>query len=77
MNNNQLTKKAFEQMYNDNSGVEYAVRLDMTDGDIGDIEFESCDKVQFPIDQIDWLISCLENLRKEINILSGDNHGKE
>lgn len=47
---------SFEQRYDDDSGVEFAVRL-LADGGI---QFEACDKVDFPPGQIKWLIACLQ-----------------
>jgi hypothetical protein len=48
----------FEQRYSDDSGVEFAVRLDS-----GTIEFEHINDVDFPLCELDWLIECLMNIR--------------
>jgi hypothetical protein len=48
------TKIAFEQQYSDDSGVEFAVRLDN-----GEIEFESLAIARFPAEELGWLIKCL------------------
>ena len=60
------TKIHFEKRYSDNSGIEFAVSLDSTqaayNGSKGLIEFEAIDKIQFPLEEIDWLISCLEKI---------------
>jgi hypothetical protein len=51
----QPTTLAFEQRYDDCSGVEFGVRL--TDDAV---QFESMgEKVDFPIGQLDWLRECL------------------
>lgn len=55
------TKIAFEQTYSDNSGVEFAVRLDNNE-----IEFESTvGKIVFPIEKIGWLIDAMNRIREE------------
>jgi hypothetical protein len=58
------TKMAFEDMYADGSGVEYAVRYDgYADEGGGTIELEAIDNVSFPLKRVDWLIECLERIR--------------
>ena len=63
-----MSKMAFEEMYSDDSGVEYAVRYDCygksTEGE-GVIQFECIEKIDFPISKINWLIDCLEVIRHE------------
>lgn len=53
-------KIAFEQYYHDNSGVMYAVRWDETKRNV---ELESFDKIDFPVEEIDWLILCLQKIK--------------
>jgi hypothetical protein len=55
------TKIAFEKRYSDYSGVEFAVRLDSTE-----IEFESINKINFPIEEIQWLVECLIQIQDMI-----------
>lgn len=56
----QATKMAFEKRYSDDSGVQIGVRLD------GDkIEFEAVDKISFPVEELDWLISALTRIKAE------------
>jgi hypothetical protein len=56
------TKIAYEQRYSDDSGVEYGVRFD-ANRITREIEIESIDTVEFPADQIDWLIDSLCSIR--------------
>lgn len=56
------TKIAFEQQYSDNSGVEFAVRLDNDE-----IEFESTvGKLNFPIEKLSWLIDAMNRIKEEV-----------
>lgn len=59
----------FEQMYSDDSGVEFAVGCDTRASDIGGgigwIEFARCGDVRFPLKKLDWLIDCLIKIRSE------------
>ena len=61
---------SFEQMYSDDSGVEFSVAYYASEtdykGGTGVIKFESCGDVRFPIKKIDWLIECLQKIRTEI-----------
>ena len=57
-----MTKMAWEKRYEDDSGVEHAVRFDANKCEI---EFEAIDKIQFPQSDIDWLIQCLQEIKKE------------
>jgi hypothetical protein len=52
------TSIGFEKRYSDDSGVEFAVRFAN-----GRIEFESLNAIEFPPQQLDWLIECLMNIR--------------
>ena len=66
-----MSKMAWETMYSDASGIEYAVRYDAnqnTNEGVGAIEFENCGKVQFPHSKIDWLIDCLQKIKDEQGI---------
>lgn len=56
----QATKIAFEKRYRDDSGVEFAVRMDGEE-----LELESIDKVSFPISELDWLIDALVRIKAE------------
>lgn len=66
-------KLAFEQLYSDGSGVQYAVRydatLDLHTTDV--IELESVATVRFPVDRLDWLIACLERIQCEVRCNKG------
>ena len=55
------TKLAFEKMYPDGSGVEFAVRYDATDVD--QIKIERVTTACFPIEQLDWLIDSLISIK--------------
>lgn len=56
------TSIAFERRYVDDSGVEFAVRLVNRE-----IELEAVNKINFPEEEIDWLINCLYRVKDEIN----------
>lgn len=57
---------AFEKRYSDGSGVRFAVRYDSTK-EMAEIEFDSVDAaVDFPVDQLDWLIRCLVRIKEEL-----------
>jgi len=62
---------SFEQMYSDDSGVEFGVSYyaGETDykGGTGVVIFNSIGDVHFPIKKIDWLIACLNKIKHEIN----------
>lgn len=63
------TKMAFEELYCDGSGIEYAVRYDgNADEGMGVIEFEAVDTATFPLKRIDWLIGCLERIKTETSM---------
>lgn len=57
------TRIAFERRYADDSGVEYAVRLDNQEGVI---EIEHVDTIDIPSSEVDWLIDALNAVRREI-----------
>lgn len=65
-----ITKLAFEQMYSDNSGVQYAVRYDSAACNTEDggavIEIECIDTVRLPYSRLDWLIACLTKIKQEV-----------
>jgi hypothetical protein len=63
------TKLAFERRYSDDSGVEFGVSYS-AEPYPGQIEFECIGKVQFPLQELDWLIACLQRIRTEV----GENH---
>lgn len=63
---------SFEQTYLDGSGIEFAVRMKVRrfHGERGGerlVEFEHCGTVDFPVDQLDWLIGCLERIKAEVS----------
>lgn len=68
-------KIAWEKNYSDGSGVEYAVRLDTTKSNMVNggpvVEFEHVGSVEFPINEIDWLIACLMRIRAEVSTNAG------
>ena len=55
----------FETDYSDGSGVEFAIRY-FKNGRESLIEFEHINAIQFPIEKIDWLIACLDNIQHQI-----------
>lgn len=57
-----MTKMAWEKRYSDDSGVEFAIRFN---GHKNEIEIEHIDNIRFPIDQIDWVIDCLNKIKAE------------
>lgn len=56
------THIAFERNYADSSGVEFAVRYSPSG-----VEFEHIDKVEFPPEELDWLIACLQQIKEQRN----------
>ncbi len=64
MSNLTPTSMSFERRYADDSGVEFAVRLghDSSGRNIG---FEHIHAVEFPVDELDWLIACLLKIKQE------------
>ena len=62
---------SFEQMYSDDSGVEFGVAYYAGESDYkggtGVIRFDSCGDVRFPAKKIDWLIECLQKIKTEIS----------
>lgn len=58
-------KMVFQQAYSDKSGIEFSVALDVTQTDAIRI-FSNGDASAFPIEQLEWLIGCLERIRTEI-----------
>lgn len=59
------TSMGFEKNYLDDSGVEYAVRYNGAEV-IDQIEIERVSTVQFPVDQLEWVIACLQRIRDEV-----------
>ena len=58
-----MSKMAWEKKYSDDCAVSHAVRF-YADECI--IEFESIDiTVEFQQEEIDWLIDCLQQIKKE------------
>lgn len=54
------TKIEFEEMYDDDSGVNFAVRADFS---TDTIELENIDKFEFPMDRLAWFIDRLTQIR--------------
>lgn len=65
MSSLEITKLAFEERYLDDSGIEFAVRVDMTENDY-ELEFERVGKVQFPIKKIGFIRAALAKIDAEI-----------
>ncbi len=63
-----LSKMEWTENYSDDSGVEYGLRYDGTKDDGGIIEFEHIDKVDFPIDKLNWLIDRLFKMKNELGL---------
>jgi len=59
----EVTAMSFERRYSDGSGCEYGVRLIR---DRSAVELESIESVVFPIEQLSWLIACLQRIRVEL-----------
>lgn len=58
------TRISFEKRYSDDSGVEFGVRLRPDRHNGGHVvEFERINTIDFPLDQLDWLIKSLERIR--------------
>ena len=57
----QATKIAFEKRYSDDSGVEFAVRLNGQE-----IEFAAVQTVFFPAEEVDWLMAALTRIKAEL-----------
>lgn len=61
------TDIGFEEMYEDQSGVEFGVVYrKRNQGD--EIELIHIGKVGFPIDRLDWLIDRLNDIRNAIDV---------
>lgn len=56
----------FERMYSDGSGVEYGVTYDARRGYGNEIEIKRVNEIDWPADEIDWLISALTEIRRTI-----------
>lgn len=56
------SKAEFLDFYGDNSGVEYAVRIDLT-SDGNEIEICHVGEVTIPLERLDWLIARLQACR--------------
>ena len=48
----------FEQWYLDNSGVQFGVSVKNNE-----ITFKHCGEIDFPIEELDWLIECLQYIK--------------
>jgi hypothetical protein len=59
------TQIAFERRYLDDSGTEFAVRYAARPD--ARVEFEHVGKVDFPVEELDWLIACLQRIRAEVS----------
>jgi hypothetical protein len=56
-----LTSMSIERRYSDDSGVEFGVSANAKD-----ITFERISKVDFPLEELDWLIACLVEIKARI-----------
>lgn len=56
----------FERMYSDNSGVEFGITYDARRGYGHEIEIKRIGEIDWPADEIDWLISALTEIRRTI-----------
>lgn len=59
-------KICFLKKYSDDSGVQFAVRFE-SDKSEREILFEHCNIVDFPLEQLDWLIECLQRIKEEVS----------
>lgn len=57
------TQLTFDQRYSDNSAVEFAVHYKTYP--VAEIDFEHFNSVSFPIEELDWLIACLQHIKSE------------
>jgi hypothetical protein len=57
------TELAIERRYADDSGVEYGVRYDARSGTV---TFHHIHDVDFPVDEIGWLIDALYRVKSEL-----------
>lgn len=60
------TKIAFEKKYSDDSGVEFAVRYEANDC-FEPIEIEHVNTISIPLEQLDWIIDALCEVRLIVN----------
>ena len=57
------TRLVFERQYSDGSGVEFSVGL------LGDqIRLKHIDDCDFPVEEIGWLMECLERIKLEVEL---------
>lgn len=61
------TNVGFEEMYDDQSGVEFGVVYCKHDQG-NEIELSRIGKVSFPIERLDWLIDRLTDIKNAIDI---------
>ncbi len=63
----QANKMAFERRYSDDSGIEYAVRLDGIE-----IEIQDCShSVRLPLAELPWLVGALFRISEEVSERNG------
>jgi hypothetical protein len=70
----EITRISIEIPYSDNSGIEFAVRLDQrfkSDGCLSVIFQEGEIEVAFPPEKIEWLKSCLKRIEAELGAPNG------
>jgi len=60
-------KLSFGHLYSDGSGFEYMVSLDANVED-AIVIFSHGDAAAFPIEQLDWLLACLQRIKNEIQV---------
>jgi hypothetical protein len=64
---------SFQKFYSDDSNavefeIEYQEKVYLHNKDIiGTVTLKHIDEIDIPVTQLDWLISCLERIRTEIN----------
>jgi len=59
-----ITKIAYEKRYSDDSGVEFSVAYDATQSE--PIRLEHINAIEFPIEQLDWLIETLQDIKYKV-----------
>ena len=66
---------AFEEHYDDGSGVEFAVRYEHNGDPLkGQITFEDVvGKATFPVSHLWWLFGCLKRIQDEIDFDANEN----
>lgn len=69
-----VSKLTFQENYSDDSGIEFKIELDKSiddsfNGSKGRILFQRCcQEAEFPLDKLDWIIDCLNKIKKELGV---------